>query len=164
MKLFWIFGLLASSIVLISFLIALSVFSSPSLSSTDMDKAVFEISKNHAKAGFIAGTAILFYYGALKKLFGKDYIYRKAFFISFAIALLSCFGYVVSFIHLRTIFLLSIIIIMFATLKLMESVKLLIETEKLPKIVLVIPLFESMLIFIVMTLSYIFSTFQLIKN
>lgn len=162
MRLFCIFGILSVFIVVISFFIALLIFSTASHPPTNIEQASFIIFRNHARAAFVAGVAIIFSYGVLRKLFEKNDTHRTALFTSFATALISCVGYTVSFVQI--IFLPTIIIIMIVTFKLMESLRVFIEKNKLPKFVLTIPLLESFVIFTAMITLYINSMLKILKN
>lgn len=161
MKSFWAFSAFSASIVILTFSIVLSIFSNASPLPTAADKAAFMLFQNHVKSAFIAGVAILFVYGILKKQFAKNLIHRTAFSISVITAIFSCVGYIASFI--QAIFLPAIILIFIANLKIFESLKGFIENNKLPKIVLDIPLLESLLIFSAMVIPYIVSTVKILK-
>lgn len=161
MKPFWAFGAFSAFVVILSFCITLSVFSNASPLPIAPDKASFIIFQNHVKSAFIAGVVILLVYGILKKRFAKNLIHRTAFSISVITAIFSCVGYIASFIQI--IFLPAIILVLIANLKIFESLKVFIENNKLPKIVLAIPLLESWLILSAMITPYIVSMLKLLK-
>lgn len=161
MKSFWVFGAFSASVVILAFYIVLSMFSNASPLPVTPNKASFVIFQNHVKSAFIAGVVILFVYGVLKRRFAKNLIHRTAFSISVITAVFSCVGYIASFIQI--IFLPAIILVLIANLKILESLKVFIENNKLPKIVLAIPFLESWLILAAMITPYIASMLKLLK-
>lgn len=156
MKPLVLFSFAASLFTLAIFFVGLSIFSQELIPAPiTPEKYFLAILKKNINSAFITAVILLLVWNTVKKIF-KNPIFRSSFSVSMSIAIISCAAFISAYVAaiVPGVLFFAAIILLFAIIKLGEFNRMFAETNKLPRLALYIPVFESLIILSVMAFSY----------